>query len=264
MKYTNNDFCFSAAILITVALFAFSSCDNKASIRTTKEVKKTYNTKKIESIDTLLEATTFEDRDVVASSIYHLGRVLDDLNTRPKKWKLKSNKTVSSVQAKIEDQLLKVYAINDDFNIRLLVMESLNKMESQFVYSFFLECLEENDEAIVKRALIYIRPYAGNSSYNSSLGLSKVISYVADYRKTLVLVAIDTLFFFNPQLSVLETLKENKINWNVDGEKSFMKKMFEEKIKSYQAYLNNKQKDTTSTENGDVPLETMMAEEVEE
>lgn len=229
-----NKLLYNKFLYIVLALFVLISCTNKVSIRTIKEVKKTYNAKKITSIDFLLEATVFENRDIVASSIYYLGEVLEDLQTRPKKWKLKSNDVVRSNQDRIVNRLLKVYAVNDDFNIKLLVIEALSKVESQSVYTFYLNCLEEVDASIVKSSLINLRPYAQKDIYDLASSLDKVITCVADDKKILVLVAIDTLFFFAPQQSVLETLQKSKVKWD----DAFMNKMFEEKIEIYRIYLS--------------------------
>ena len=153
-------------MVMVLALLLLTACASKGAIRTLKEVKKAYNIKKMKSIDLLLEASVFENRDIAASSIYYLGRVLEDLQARPQKWKLKSADMVISNQKRIEDQLLKVYAINDDFNIRLLVMEALSGVESQFAYGFLLECLGEREASIVKKALINLRPYAQKDNYD--------------------------------------------------------------------------------------------------
>ena len=62
-----------------------------------------------------------------------------------------------------------------------------------------------------------------------------MLETVADDRETLVLVAIDTLFSFAPEQSVLEKLQANRSNWP----SGFMKKVFAEKIESYREYLEN-------------------------
>ena len=226
-----------------LALLLLFSCATKKTIRTTPEVEKTYNRKKVESIDLLLEASIFKNRDIVASSIYYLGQVLGDLEHKPKKWKLKSNEIIQQTRNDIVGQLLKVHAINDDFNLKLLILESLSQGSSGPVYAFYLERLQDKDPAIVKMALIKLRPYAQNArestnTYDLKKGFERILPLVTDDRDLVSLVAIDTLFYFPPQDLALEKLAAAKAKQEeANKDKAFMKKMLEEKMASYQEYL---------------------------
>ena len=223
----NKPFCF----LMLFSLLAFS-CVSKKPIRTLKEVQKTYK-RKVESLDKLIEVSARNNRDMVGASIYYLGEALYDLDNFPKKWKLKSNSAIDIEKNKVINQLFKVYAINNDFNIRLLVLESLSRIKKQIIYDFYLDCLKTDDPIIIKMVLIKIRQYAKNESYDLKDGFQQVLSFLNNKKENITLIAADTLFYFKASEVALKSLEEILIQLEND----FMKVVLVEKINIYQKYL---------------------------
>ena len=253
MNIMSKLFCLLMLLPLTFA------CVSKKPIRTLKEVKKTYK-RKAESIDKLMRVTVMDNRDMVAVAVQYLGKAIHDLENSPQKWKLKltstNKKTKKSqptkspqpekgslsveenlevMKKKIINQLFKVYAVNDDFNIRLLVLESLSQIKRQVIYDFYLDCLKTEDPAIIKMVLIKIRDYIQSDQNNYDLkdGFQQVLFSLNNKKENISLIATDTLFYFKPSEIALKSLKNRLAQQNND----FMKTVLAEKIDVYQEYL---------------------------
>lgn len=224
------------ATSIFIVLFVFA-CASKKPIRNLKEIKKVYNGSQVYSIDYLLSASIFDNRDIVASSIYHLGKILYDFENKPKKWKFKVPAEKKVVKEKIVDQLLKVYAINEDFNLKLLVLEALTWEKSQPVCDLYLASLEDSDPIIIKKSLIKLRDYILDDSFEVKDLLDRTQTLLKHPNKQLALIAIDTLFIFSPNLKILEVFDETISHYASDR---FMQAILKEKKVRYQDYLKTK------------------------
>lgn len=222
-------------VLIIFALHFFS-CQTTDAFYSMHEIKKKSGDYDSKLIKPLINAAKSPNRNIASAAIEQLGMYLDVFFKEPTKF----SKKISDVTAfrhveTIQDEIAKIYALNNDFNIQCLCLHAMSRYPSIKSYRFFTETLKQNHEITYELAAKYLTDYPA-PDHTASPGNKKIsVTTPPDNHREIISIIQKTLENGNTK-QILYTLPLIDEFLKIDNEN---KTILTESIKSFNQISDN-------------------------